>query len=55
MIGEVYGFLDQLVFVFHSDGGRQHQEIDGNLSVSVDGADIDTLLLDGKRFHPRAF
>ena len=43
------------MFVFHSDGGRQHQEIDGNLSVSVDGADIDTLLLDGKRFHPRAF
>ena len=56
MIGEVYGLLDQSVFVFvprRRGGGRQERHDD--LSISVGGAGIDALLLDGKRFHPRAF
>ena len=35
--------------------GGFRQEIYGDPYVSVGGAGMDALLLDGKRFHPRAF
>ena len=54
VIGEIYGSLDRLVFVFCRDGGGR-QDRDGDLSVSVGGVGNDDILLDGNRFHPRAF
>ena len=43
------------MFVIRGDGGGRQQERDGDPSVSVGGAGIDTLLLVGKRFLLRAF